>query len=277
MANFGVAKYGAAGRHSECKDCMRDRRATHRSLVKDTWAFKTQRAILKRQSYDTHICWLTDEPAHRAVAHLLGDYGIFLAVNARSARAMFNAHLPSRIFAIFAKIELQKANRAEHQLARQVAKVKKADEKESLKKQRPSGRQVDLSHSALDQLVYSRLRHHLKKQNKKGRTHLALSKLNFHTLVGYAPSVLRQHLDTKMPHGSTWVDVASGAIHIDHVTPSAAFNLATEDGLRRCYALNNLTLLASAANSVKGATEDKAAVAFFKANPDMSQLFGLSS
>lgn len=73
-------------------------------------------------------------------------------------------------------------------------------------------------------------------------------------VLGYTIKELHARLLHTMPAGHTWDDFLSGALHIDHEIPLAAFNFISEDDydFKRAWALSNLRLLPAAANFAKG-------------------------
>ena len=72
-------------------------------------------------------------------------------------------------------------------------------------------------------------------------------------LLGYTLEDLVRHLKRTIPKGCTWLDFIDGALHIDHITPRAKFDLSNVDDLRRCWCLSNLRLLTAEENMRKGA------------------------
>lgn len=92
------------------------------------------------------------------------------------------------------------------------------------------------------QLVHASLR--ARGSSKSGR---------WEKLVGYTLAALEQRLRETMPAGYTWDDFLSGLLHIDHITPLAAFNFTCETDLdfRRAWALSNLQLLPGPDNIAK--------------------------
>lgn len=74
-------------------------------------------------------------------------------------------------------------------------------------------------------------------------------------LLGYSPEALHARLMATMPHNRTWDDFMQGNLHIDHITPVAAFEFksVTDPQFKQCYAIENLRLLEAIDNLKKGA------------------------
>lgn len=58
--------------------------------------------------------------------------------------------------------------------------------------------------------------------------------------MGWTIAEFRQHFDRLFCEGMTWADFDSGRIHIDHILPASAFNLAQLRGVRAAWSLSNL-------------------------------------
>lgn len=58
--------------------------------------------------------------------------------------------------------------------------------------------------------------------------------------LGYSIAELKRHLELQFTRGMNWQKFASGQIHIDHIIPQAAFDMADDDEWRRCWCLSNL-------------------------------------
>lgn len=58
--------------------------------------------------------------------------------------------------------------------------------------------------------------------------------------LGYTIAQLCEHLEKQFEKGMTWERFSSGDIHIDHITPQAAFNLSDPEQWRACWCLSNL-------------------------------------
>lgn len=71
--------------------------------------------------------------------------------------------------------------------------------------------------------------------------------------LGYSVADVRAHLEQLFQPGMDWDVFATGAIHIDHVIPKAAFDLTNDDEWRECWALENLQPLWAADNLRKAA------------------------
>ncbi len=71
-------------------------------------------------------------------------------------------------------------------------------------------------------------------------------------LLGYSVGDLRKHIERSFSKGMTWDAFSRGAIHIDHIIPLRAFDLESDDDLRRAWALTNLRPLWATENISKG-------------------------
>lgn len=71
--------------------------------------------------------------------------------------------------------------------------------------------------------------------------------------LGYTMADLRAHLEARFTEGMGWPAFARGEIHIDHCRPVKFFDLNTAEGLRACWAMENLQPLWAAENLRKGA------------------------
>mgnify|MGYP006434059489 CR=1 FL=1 len=58
--------------------------------------------------------------------------------------------------------------------------------------------------------------------------------------LGYTIGQLCTHLERQFTKGMTWDRFRSGDIHIDHITPQAAFDLSNPEQWRACWCLSNL-------------------------------------
>jgi hypothetical protein len=72
-------------------------------------------------------------------------------------------------------------------------------------------------------------------------------------LLGYTMNELVAHLHRTLPRGAKWEQFLSGELHIDHITPRAAFDLTDIDEVRACWSLGNLRLLEAHKNRAKAA------------------------
>ena len=74
-------------------------------------------------------------------------------------------------------------------------------------------------------------------------------------VLGFTVAELKAHLLKTIPSGYTWDDFLSGALHVDHKTPLAAFNFTSyeDHDFKRAWALSNLQLLPALENITKGA------------------------
>lgn len=70
-------------------------------------------------------------------------------------------------------------------------------------------------------------------------------------LLGYTMSELVSHLQRTLPDGAKWEQFLDGELHIDHITPRAAFDLTDIDEVRACWSLGNLRLLRARDNLAK--------------------------
>lgn len=89
---------------------------------------------------------------------------------------------------------------------------------------------------------------HLASELKAGRFNA-----NWPALLGYTMAELVAHLRRTLPKGARWEQFLSGDLHIDHITPRAAFDLTDLDEVRACWSLGNLRLLRAKENQAKGA------------------------
>jgi hypothetical protein len=61
-----------------------------------------------------------------------------------------------------------------------------------------------------------------------------------HRALGYTIAELKKHIERQFIDGMTWDRFISGEIHIDHITPQAAFDLQNDNEWRACWSLGNL-------------------------------------
>ena len=73
-------------------------------------------------------------------------------------------------------------------------------------------------------------------------------------ILGYTVAELVAHLRRTLPKGATWEQFLAGDLHIDHITPRAAFDLTDADEVRACWSLGNLRLLEADKNRAKAAS-----------------------
>lgn len=93
-----------------------------------------------------------------------------------------------------------------------------------------------------------RLRRQMRKANKASKygdlVRLALYRggksPSFSLVVGYSMDELRQHLESRFTEGMSWQAFMDGEIHIDHLIPVRAFNMAKAHEVRMCWSLTNL-------------------------------------
>lgn len=71
-------------------------------------------------------------------------------------------------------------------------------------------------------------------------------------LLGYTMAELVAHLQRTLPKRCRWEQFLSGELHIDHITPRAAFDLTDLNEVRACWSLGNLRLLCKHKNLAKG-------------------------
>lgn len=69
--------------------------------------------------------------------------------------------------------------------------------------------------------------------------------------LGYTVAELRAHLERQFIKGMSWDVFLSGAIHIDHIVPQAAFDLSDDQEWRSCWSLANLRPCWAAENLAK--------------------------
>ena len=194
------------------------------------------RLIQKRCEYGTNVCYLEDRDAHIAASHLLDAYGRVLPGRNAEYKSLFLLNKPARKAKTLAK-EQRAADRAvRRNLPRKVLSVRFVDEP---------------SEQAIERALYERIRYHLKKQRRRGRTVITFSKWSFVSLFGWTLRQLRERLSATMPANCSWKDVLNGSLHVDHMMPAAVFDLTTVDGIRSCYSLDNLQLLTAEANAIK--------------------------
>jgi hypothetical protein len=274
LSDFPNAKLGIGGKSSWCKICTKQYARERQAEKFSDTIFRVNKAILKRQEFGSETCLLSDEIAYRAAAHLLDEFGLMDKVAGAKFRSLFSANRPEKL----KKVSERATHLASAAVARSEKRLLQAATKVAEKAaKRGHARTMELTASNLDKLVYERLRLHLKKQRRTYRsTSFSFTVANFAHITGYRPSELRSHLHEKMPVGKTWADVVAGSLHIEHVIPAAAFDLTTVGGVRRCYALANLTLLPATENAVKGATQDKQLIAHFRGDIELARLFGLA-
>lgn len=275
LDEFALARNSLGGVASACKDCLRKyHRERNRKMSADVM-FRVNKGILHRQHHGTNVCWLSDARAHRATSHLLDELGFIRPEHKGAFKSLLSRNTEARMRREVDKAKLRadaKVRRSELvEQQRQIRHIEKL-----ARRAEPRSSDVEtINDAVVDEAIYQRLRYHLKKQRRLGRTHFSFTKANFVVVAGYSIPDIRTHLNLQMPMGHTWSDVVRGEIHIEHVIPAAAFDLTALYGVRRCYAMSNLTLLHAAANAKKGASSDKDTVAHFARNPDMAVLFGL--
>lgn len=76
------------------------------------------------------------------------------------------------------------------------------------------------------------------------------------TLLGYTPTQLVKHLESKFTDGMSWDNMSEW--HIDHIRPIASFDYDSTDhpDFKKCWALNNLQPMWAKDNMSKGAKWD---------------------
>lgn len=74
----------------------------------------------------------------------------------------------------------------------------------------------------------------------------------YEAFLGFTIAQLRDHLEARFTRGMTWEAFARGDIHIDHIKPISMFDLSTENGVKACWALDNLQPLWAEENLAKG-------------------------
>jgi hypothetical protein len=80
---------------------------------------------------------------------------------------------------------------------------------------------------------------------------LKQGRFRFGAMTGYTFDELWARLLQTMPSDASIADFMHGRLHIDHIKPRAAFNLADHSQLTSCWALDNLQLLWAADNQKK--------------------------
>jgi len=118
-------------------------------------------------------------------------------------------------------------------------------------------------HADIESLLYQRLLDHLKKNNRAGRPVFKAKELGCESRFGYSASALREHIESLFTPGMSWGRVAKGDIQIDHKYPARAFDLSTQSGVHRAYALNNLQPLWRGDNVRKGYDFDRPFIELF--------------
>lgn len=276
---FHAARAGIGAVASVCKECTRkyDKERRTRKAETDV-VFRVNKAILKRQEYGTDTCLLSEKSAYMAAAHLMDEFGLMTVEDGHTFRSIFKANLPDKLKQTEARVgELAKRREARAELAAEKAEIRAAIKAAEKEERRLNARTLDLTEENLNTLIYRRLQHHLKNKRRKLKaTDFSFTKVNFTSITGYTPGELRIHLSKHIPDGKTWADVVSGALHIEHITPSAAFDLTTLFGVRSCYAMSNLTLLTAEENNKKAWSSDKGTVVHFRSDPELARLFGLT-
>lgn len=106
-----------------------------------------------------------------------------------------------------------------------------------------------------------RLRCQLRKE-KRGERFIKLARAairaggtspTFEAAVGYSVAALRSHIERQFTRGMSWEAFCEGRIHIDHIVPIAAFNVASIDGFMAAWAMTNLRPMWAADNQRKAA------------------------
>lgn len=91
------------------------------------------------------------------------------------------------------------------------------------------------------------LQQHLAWSVKRGRF-----TVKWQQILGYSMRELVEHLMRTLPKGAKWEQFIEGELHIDHITPRAAFDLTRVEEVRACWSLGNLRLLPAEQNMRKG-------------------------
>ena len=279
---FPKASKGVGGVGSRCKVCTSaQEKAIRAEKVETDLIFRVTKAILKRQRHGTHICWLVDHAAHKSAAHLLGEYGLMNATDAHAFGSVFMNNLPEKI----RKLEDKARKATEARLARSAKTEKSAADRQAKRDLKKTIKRLGnigglsaeyLTDAEIEKMVYLRLQYHLKNKRRRLKvTDYSFTRKNFTGITGYSIKALREHLHSRIPDGKSWTDVFYSELIIEHIIPSAAFDLTTLAGLRNCYALSNLTLIPAIDNAVKGGTVDRDTVAYFREDPESARLFGL--
>jgi hypothetical protein len=101
--------------------------------------------------------------------------------------------------------------------------------------------------------VHMRMRGEISRYLK--RRSISKAGRSWERLVGYTQDALVARLKQTIPAGYTWQDYLDGRLHLDHITPCAAFNVSSTDDIdfRLCWQLSNLQLLPASENCSKGA------------------------
>ena len=99
-------------------------------------------------------------------------------------------------------------------------------------------------------IIGKRMNCMMRKSLKKGKDGYSWEKL-----LGYTRKQLFEHLDSTMPDGYTWDDLAD--LHIDHIIPrsSFTFNDYSDADVKKCWAMDNLQFLPAVENMQKGCKE----------------------
>lgn len=72
--------------------------------------------------------------------------------------------------------------------------------------------------------------------------------------MGFTIDELRVHLERQFTDGMNWEAFNRGEIHIDHITPKAAFDMTKPSQRRECWRLDNLQPLWARDNILKAAS-----------------------
>lgn len=71
-------------------------------------------------------------------------------------------------------------------------------------------------------------------------------------LLGYTIAALMERLESTFTEGMSWDEFRTGRIHIDHITPQAAFDMQDDSQFAACWSLDNLQALWAQDNLRKG-------------------------
>lgn len=105
------------------------------------------------------------------------------------------------------------------------------------------------------QCCYSKSERSIKQLTQKNLTSAlrrhGISEHRFESIFGYSKKDFIESMKSKLNNGMTAEDLFSSSVHIDHVTPSALFDLTNEDHFNYCWSLDNLQPMWASENNKK--------------------------
>lgn len=225
-----------------CKTCIKfsSERARRRLGMKPRVRIpdsvkRANQLILSRQQTGTHYCLLENAEYHKSVAHYHDELGGVSKTDG-SKYAVINALITLDC----------------------IEKRFKKTERKEIQNPLVRGRGVK-------QILFDRVRHRIRKFGKRygfepprhftARGDLTIDEF-FQDRFGYSADDLMLHLARQFTEGMTWLEFASGEIHMDHISPMAMFDIRDPQQIRACFAMGNLQPLWSRMNARKNSRCD---------------------